>query len=808
MRSHGYRRASLPLAALLLVLGSVCAWAQSPQTIVIDGVNDFDLANRLDQDANDTEVPNIDIGDFYVTNDAVKLYVGFEHDQAGWSQVQLGIAIDVGTAAGGETDPWGRAIEWSLAPNKPDFMFYVNLDNNWQAGYQWGGTDWVGLGTAGPGALGWNTTTGFRELAILLSTLGVSASDVINIEAWVTQDSPLKGPLDCVANDDAQLSLPDFTLWETETPIPLDDYLPYTVQSAVDLDPPVVEETRSDPDFPAESFFDVLFNEPVDQTTAEAEGNYQVSGGDGGIHNVVAATRDGSFPNVVHLEVSGAMTASGELYDVTVTGVQDLAGNPIVADGSGNVACFMLKSLIFRGLFGPYLQNHSSPPDQFSVEGDVAPLTFDPLCDTGLMVDTGVDDIWQYTNLFHVSGDCQAGTAEKTLNWKFAHNCTTYEPLASNRQHTMSLANGPQDLLEFYWNNEDPSQFTSHDIDVEFFVDMNLVGTVPTDVVAINGSAAPLTYDVPSLNVLVDDGTGNDAVSGDGIYSTVLRFPTGSPKDVYFKYLLNDEYECFGQGDRNVYLNDEMYDTVGGTLGPLTLPVAMYDYCTVSWQAVEVIFTVDVGNSAWHSLRPTDVISINGTPSNSEPLVFSWDIPSLNALHDDGAYPDAVAGDKIFSISIIFPEGSTIDTEYKYLYNDAYECPTQGNRGFGLDPRNHDAAGNPQILPLDDFQLCQVVDVPLEPGSRLSVTGNVPNPFNPSTEIRFAVPRAGHGSLRIYDARGQLVRVLHEGRFAAGPGSMHWDGRTDSGRQAGSGVYFCLLEVDGASATGRMVLLK
>jgi len=67
---------------------------------VLDGVNDFLVANRIDQDGGDTQFTQIDIGDFYVTNDAVKLYVGFAHDKGTWTTVQLGLAIDVDTADG------------------------------------------------------------------------------------------------------------------------------------------------------------------------------------------------------------------------------------------------------------------------------------------------------------------------------------------------------------------------------------------------------------------------------------------------------------------------------------------------------------------------------------------------------------------------------------------------------------------------------------------------------------------------------------------------------------------------------------
>ena len=786
----------------ILVLGAGTVLAQTPQTIVLDGVNDFLPGNLLDADGGDTEYPNIDLGDVYLTNDAVNLYLGMDQDPAGWGTVQLGVAIDVNTAAGGDTDPWGRQLEWSLAPTKPDFMFYVNLDNNWQASYQWDGSAWVNM-AQGPAALNWQTGTAFKELAVMLSTLGVGPGDVINIETWVTQDGSTKGPLDAAAGDGVQFSTPTVTIWDSTTPAPMTDMFGYTILAAADNDPPLLSEVEPT-DYPVDSFFDIFFNEPVDETTAEIPGNYTFTGA-----TVVTATRDPSNPNVVHIVLDNPQTQSANLYVVTATGVKDVAGNTIVDDGVDNTFGFMLKNVVFRGLFGPFLANQGAGPHEFSVEGDTAPLTFGTLCDTGIMADTGIDDIWEYSTIFLVPGDVGAGTAVGDIEWKFVYNCATYEPLPGNRVATLDLATGATDTLEAYWNDQDPSFFTAHDIDVEFFVDMNGSAYVPGDVVTLNGSILPLTYDLPSLTTLVDDGTGNDATAGDGIFSTVVTFPAGAEKNVAYKFLLNDVYECSTQGDRSVYLNDELFDTVGGTLGPLTLPVVHFDFCNTVWRAVEVVFSVDFNNTGWSNLRPTDVVSINGTPNHATPPTFDWSVPSLNVMHDDGVAPDQVAGDKIYTVAVVFPDTSTQNIEYKYLVNDQYECSTQANRTASLDPDNFDAAGNPQILPVDVFQICNLPSpVPGASALGIELEQNHPNPFNPTTEIRFAVKKAGRGSLRIFDLRGQLVRTLLNGEIPAGPGSVLWNGLSDEGRRVSSGVYFYRLEVGNESLAKRMVMLK
>jgi hypothetical protein len=64
-----------------------------------------------------------------------------------------------------------------------------------------------------------------------------------------------------------------------------------------------------------------------------------------------------------------------------------------------------------------------------------------------------------------------------------------------------------------------------------------------------------------------------------------------------------------------------------------------------------------------------------------------------------------------------------------------------------------------------------------------------PNPFNPRTEVRLALPTAATVAVRIYDAAGRHVRTLHEGPLAAGPRRLAWDGLGDRGRRVAAGVY-------------------
>lgn len=85
---------------------------------------------------------------------------------------------------------------------------------------------------------------------------------------------------------------------------------------------------------------------------------------------------------------------------------------------------------------------------------------------------------------------------------------------------------------------------------------------------------------------------------------------------------------------------------------------------------------------------------------------------------------------------------------------------------------------------------------------------NYPNPFNPSTQIRFSVAHAGHVSLEIYDAAGRHVRTLVDDTRAADEHTVTWDGRDDTGAAVAAGVYLYRLQAGDDARTRRMVLVK
>ena len=83
---------------------------------------------------------------------------------------------------------------------------------------------------------------------------------------------------------------------------------------------------------------------------------------------------------------------------------------------------------------------------------------------------------------------------------------------------------------------------------------------------------------------------------------------------------------------------------------------------------------------------------------------------------------------------------------------------------------------------------------------------NHPNPFNPRTTLRYALPEPGRVRLAIHDLRGRLVRVLVDESQPAGWHTVIWDGRDDRDGEVASGVYVSRLQGSGSVKTDKLLL--
>ncbi|MBU8920285.1 MAG: T9SS type A sorting domain-containing protein [Bacteroidales bacterium] len=94
------------------------------------------------------------------------------------------------------------------------------------------------------------------------------------------------------------------------------------------------------------------------------------------------------------------------------------------------------------------------------------------------------------------------------------------------------------------------------------------------------------------------------------------------------------------------------------------------------------------------------------------------------------------------------------------------------------------------------------------PSIRVKIYQNIPNPFNPSTNISFYIPQSGDVLLQVFDVEGKRVRTLSDKPYDKGRHEVIWDGVSDSGDPVASGVYFYRLTTGKETISKKMVLLR
>ena len=131
---------------------------------------------------------------------------------------------------------------------------------------------------------------------------------------------------------------------------------------------------------------------------------------------------------------------------------------------------------------------------------------------------------------------------------------------------------------------------------------------------------------------------------------------------------------------------------------------------------------------------------------------------------------------------------------------------------------NQDRTSNYTHWQLKDVKLWKPFEARLPAGAKLlspsfpvveSGLGHpFPTPFNAEVTVPFSTEAPGQVRISVYNLAGQRVRLLSDGWTEAGSHEAHWDGRTDSGTDAGSGIYCVLLKTRTLTQSARLVLIR
>lgn len=80
-----------------------------------------------------------------------------------------------------------------------------------------------------------------------------------------------------------------------------------------------------------------------------------------------------------------------------------------------------------------------------------------------------------------------------------------------------------------------------------------------------------------------------------------------------------------------------------------------------------------------------------------------------------------------------------------------------------------------------------------------------PNPAREASALHLRLPGSGDVRVSVYDAAGREIALVHQGVLQSGDHQLAWNGKTDSGEDAASGIYF--VRAIGAGGTAGLTLI-
>jgi len=156
------------------------------------------------------------------------------------------------------------------------------------------------------------------------------------------------------------------------------------------------------------------------------------------------------------------------------------------------------------------------------------------------------------------------------------------------------------------------------------------------------------------------------------------------------------------------------------------------------------------------------------------------------------------------------PGGYVLCDAKKNQYNPMIAVINNESYAVWADGRS---SGKTEILGLYAQKLSNettAINDPVIPSiSKFTLLQNSPNPFNPSTNIKFIINETTNSyTLNIYNLKGQLVKTLVKGNLEKGTHNIVWDGTDSNGNNVSSGIYLYSLSNGKSNQIKRMVLMK
>jgi hypothetical protein len=183
---------------------------------------------------------------------------------------------------------------------------------------------------------------------------------------------------------------------------------------------------------------------------------------------------------------------------------------------------------------------------------------------------------------------------------------------------------------------------------------------------------------------------------------------------------------------------------------------------------------------------PANFTAVSQGPASSS-VLCSWDAPATRNLSQYKIYRDGV--EVATTLQLSYEDQNVPTGDYVYyvtaIYSDTYESVNSNSVTV-----QHTEAPSPLVPTVT------------------ALAGNYPNPFNPTTVVRFSLVEAADVQLDIYNVRGEKVKTLVQQHLDAAWHLAEWNGTDDHGNSVGSGIYFYKMRAGKYTSTKKMILMK
>jgi hypothetical protein len=230
----------------------------------------------------------------------------------------------------------------------------------------------------------------------------------------------------------------------------------------------------------------------------------------------------------------------------------------------------------------------------------------------------------------------------------------------------------------------------------------------------------------------------------------------------------------------------------------------------------------------------TTSFTLTVTPVQDPPSAFEWisslsETIAIDSTNLDSTYSlqwsasTDVDGDSInyfiYAKIGLYPTEEVeeiTDTAFQLVYEEILEQVFEGSPVNGATVKLNvkatdgidtvDVTGDNRVIYVNRYDYLSVLNegIPTE----FALHENYPNPFNPSTTLRFDLPYSGDVNLMIYNMLGQKVKSFDMRGIQAGKHILSWNATNDFGEKVGTGVYLYQLQTKGFMKTRKMIFMK